>query len=405
MRLEIINTGTELLLGRVTNTDLVFLGRALFPLGLRIARQTAVPDGEPIRDALREAFTRSEIVLITGGLGPTSDDITRDIVAETLGRELRIDEKLLAEIEAQFTQHSHPMPPDNARQAQVPDGAIVLPNPNGSAPGLYLPVSEKSPHLFLLPGPPRELNPMFADSVLPILKKIAPAADIEECRNFRFAGIGESRAAQLIDAPLTAISGLELGYCAHPGEVEVRCIGSKSALDAAEKIIREALSAYLVSDDDRPLETVLVQTLTQRGETLAIAESCTGGLIAHRITNVPGASSVFLEGCVTYSAAAKTRALGLDESLVAQDFAVSEAVARAMAENLRVRTGATFALATTGFAGPGGGVPGTPVGTLFIGLATPRESVVERHTISTDRETFKLRASQSALDLLRRHLR
>lgn len=412
MSLEILNTGTELLLGRTANSDLLFLGRNLFSFGLRVARQTAVPDGETIRDALQESFSRSEIILITGGLGPTSDDLTRDIVADLLGLKLETDSTLLAEIEARFTGRGKPMPPNNARQAQVPSGAIVLPNPNGTAPGLYLPATEKTPHLFLLPGPPRELNPMFINHVVPILKKIASDTAQFACRNYLIAGLGESRVEELVGDSLTAISGLELGYCAHPGEVEIRCIGGDAALAQAEIVISEKLRAHLVSADDRPLETVIVETLTQRGETLATAESCTGGLLAHSITNVPGASAVFLQGFVTYSNAAKTRALCVKESLIASHNAVSEPVARAMAENAREISGATYALSTTGFAGPDGdpsgdpkGASENPVGTVFIALATPKITISERHTYPVEREIFKQLTVRTALDLLRRQLR
>ena len=231
MRVEVINTGTELLLGNVLNTHLKFLAEALFPLGLRIGRQVTVPDGDVIREALAEAAARAEIVLITGGLGPTTDDITREIVSEWLGLALVHDEEIMRAIEARFARRAMPMSPRNQRQAQRPREAVVLWNHHGTAPGLYFPPMEKgglgkSPHIFLLPGPPRELKPMFTDSVLPILAKVLPSRPAFALRTFRIAGMGESGVEELVGEPLLAL-GLEVGYCARPGEVDLRLIGGE----------------------------------------------------------------------------------------------------------------------------------------------------------------------------------
>jgi nicotinamide-nucleotide amidase len=381
----------------------------LFPIGLRIERQVAVPDGEPIRAAVSEAMTRAEIVLITGGLGPTTDDITREIVAELLGLELVHDEEIAREIEARFARRALKMSPRNLRQAQRPREAQVLANPHGTAPGLYLPPLEKTaagatPHLFLLPGPPRELRPMFTEQVVPILRKLRPQGSSFEWHNYRIAGLGESNVEQLVGEPLLAL-GLELGYCARPGEVDVRLIGEPPVLARAREIVLEKLAGHIVSQDSRELEKVVVDELTARGETLAIAESCTGGLVAHRVTNVPGASAVFLEGFVTYANEAKTRALGVAAALLQQHGAVSRETAAAMAEGARSASGSDHALATTGIAGPGGGSEEKPVGTVFVALASrDRETVVQHHRFASDRETFKDLTSQTALDLLRRRL-
>jgi nicotinamide-nucleotide amidase len=409
MRVEVLNTGTELLLGSVINTHVRFFAEALFPLGLRIERQVTVPDGgTAIRDALLETFGHAEVVLITGGLGPTTDDVTREVVAEMLGDELIHDESVMRAIEVRFARRNLSMSPRNARQAQRPREAIVLVNHHGTAPGLYLPPRPRdggtTPHLFLLPGPPRELKPMFEESVLPILEKVRPPQPAIEMRVVRLAGVGESGVEELIGEPLLAL-GLELGYCARPGEVDVRTIGAPALLDAAERIIVEKLGPHIVSRDQRTLEKVIVDLLAERGETLAIAESCTGGFLAHRITNVPGASAVFLEGFVTYANAAKERSLGVEPALLATRGAVSAEVARAMAEGARRVSGADYALATTGIAGPGGGREEKPVGTVFIALAAKSGAPeVERHRFPTDRENFKHHATQTALNLLRRRL-
>ncbi len=409
MRVEVINTGTELLLGNVLNTHLKFFAEALFPLGLRIGRQVTVPDGEAIREALIEAAARAEIVLITGGLGPTTDDVTREIVAEWLGLELVHDGEIMSAIEARFARRAMQMSPRNRRQAQRPREATVLWNHHGTAPGLYFPPvgmggQAMSPHIFLLPGPPRELKPMFDDGVLPVLEKLLPARPAFALRSYRIAGMGESGVEELVGEPLLAL-GLEVGYCARPGEVDLRLIGGPELLARAEEIVAEKLGGHVVSRDSEELEEVVVDLLTERGETLAIAESCTGGFVAHRVTNVPGASAVFMQGFVTYANEAKTRALGVDAALIRAHGAVSREVAAAMAEGARTAAGVDHALATTGIAGPGGGSEAKPVGTVFIALATKLgPTVVERHRFQHERETFKNLTAQTALDLLRRRL-
>ena len=405
MRVEVLNTGTELLLGHVVNTHLKYLAEALFPLGLRIGRQVTVPDGEPIRAALAETLGRADVVFVTGGLGPTTDDVTREAVAELLGLELVQDAGVMAAIEARFARRGMQMSARNARQAQRPREAVVLANANGTAPGLYVPpLQGRTPHLFLLPGPPRELKPMFEEAVLPILRGIVPQGAAMGMRNFRLSGLGESVVEERVGPALLAL-GIELGYCARPGEVDVRVIGAATELERAEEIIRAELGAHLVSQDCRELEQVAVDLLTARGETLATVESCTGGALADRVTNVPGASAVFVEGFVTYANEAKTRAAGVDPALIAAHGAVSREVAQAMAEGARRVTGADHALATTGIAGPGGGTAEKPVGTVFIALATKLgATVVEQHRFPTDRATFKQLVTQTALDLLRRTL-
>ncbi len=407
MRVEILNTGTELLLGSVTNTHPKIFAEGLFPLGLRLERQVTVPDGGTgIRDALAETFGRADIVLITGGLGPTTDDVTREVVAELLGLELVHDETVMEAIRERFARRGISMSPRNARQAQRPHAAVVLPNHHGTAPGLHLAPQPwrggQTPHLFLLPGPPRELKPMFEQSVLPIVKGLLPPQPVDQMRVFRTAGLGESNVEEMVGESLLAL-GLELGYCARPGEVDLRIIAAPEVLDAAERIIVEKLGAHIVSRDQRALEKVVVDLLTERRATLAIAESCTGGFLAHRMTNVPGASAVFLAGFVTYANAAKERDLGVEPDLIREHGAVSEAVARAMAEGARARAGADYALATTGIAGPGGGTEQKPVGTVFIALATKLgATIVERHRFGSSRENFKDHTSQAGLNLLRR---
>lgn len=409
MRVHVLNTGTELLLGDVLNTHLRFIARTIFPLGLRVDHQATIPDGAAIRDGLADSFARAEIVFITGGLGPTTDDITREITAELLGLELRRDPAAAEAITARLRKHGFPMTDRILRQANVPVGARVLPNENGTAPGLYLRAAERdgahTPHLFLLPGPPRELEPMFRASVLPILRELVPSRDALDCRIFSLACVGESVVEKAIGEKLLALPNLELGYCAHAGAVDVRVIGATAVVDEAEKIIRDAFASAIYTTSAETLEAAVVKLLTSRQQTLATAESCTGGYLAHRVTNVAGSSAVFLGGYVTYANEAKAADLHIPLELIAQHGAVSEPVARAMAEGARANMNATYALSTTGVAGPSGGSDAKPVGTVFVALAEEtNDTTVQRFRFISDRQTFKHLTTQRALEMLRQRL-
>jgi nicotinamide-nucleotide amidase len=295
-----------------------------------------------------------------------------------------------------------------ARQANVPAGAEVLPNQNGSAPGLYLRANINpripSPHLFLLPGPPRELQPMFRAFVMPILRSIVPASALIERRLYKIADKGESLVEEAIGERVLAIPGIELGYCARPGEVDLRIIGEAEAIEQADTIIRSTLGPSVFSAADETLEEVIVKLLVQRNQTVAVAESCTGGLLANRITNIPGASTVFLAGYVCYANQAKIEMLDVDLELIEKYGAVSEQVACALAEHVRACARSDYALATTGVAGPSGGSPEKPVGTVYIALAASGTTIAKRFFFPTDRETFKQIATQAALELLRKKL-
>jgi competence/damage-inducible protein CinA-like protein len=403
-RVEVLNTGTELLFGSVINTHLSFLAQQLFPLGMRVQRQLTLPDGESIRDAIMESAVRSEIILVTGGLGPTSDDVTREIVAELTARPLLYDDSIFQKIKERFDRRGLKLTDRISRQAYVPAGALVLPNDHGTAPGLYLPAQNGIPHLFLLPGPPRELRPMFNTYALPILRSLAGHHDLHAVI-FRTTGLGESQVEKIVGDRLLAIPDLEVGYCARMGEMDLRVVGSLSAINSATALVQRALGPYIVTTEGKELEDVVVQLLRSNNASLAVAESCTGGLLANRITDVPGASQVFIEGNVTYSNDAKIRTLDVSAELLSRVGAVSEEVAQAMAEGALYRSGAKYALSTTGIAGPDGGTRQKPVGTIFIGLAS-RGSLtqVERNFFPTDRPSFKRITTQHALDMLRRKI-
>jgi nicotinamide-nucleotide amidase len=415
---ELINTGSELMLGRVLNTHQQWLGRRLADLGYTVDRQVAVPDrAADIVQVLREALARADLVLVTGGLGPTSDDLTRDLLAQLLGRQLREDPGVVSHIEEIFRTRQRPMPAATRVQAMVLEGATVLPNPHGTAPGLAIQVqpnpfreSGQESWLVLLPGPPRELRPMFVESVVPLLARVAPRSEPFACRTLRAIGIGESIAQQRIEKPLEAMvaAGLEVGYCARMGQVDVRLsargAGAEERVGQAVSIVGERLGAHVFGFEDEELEAVVLRLLESRRETLALAESCTGGCLAHRLTNIPGASAVLLGGLVTYSNEAKQRLLGVRPETLEVHGAVSEAVAREMAEGARKQLQASYALSITGIAGPSGGTKAKPGGTVYIGMAGPFPTVVERQFNPVDRETFKQVTAQQALNLLRLRL-
>ena len=408
MQAEIINTGSELLLGLVTNTHLAYLAGELAPCGITVSRQVCVPDGPPIREALDRALDRADLIFATGGLGPTTDDLTREAAAELLNLPLEPNEEILSGIRERFARRGLPMAERVARQAMVPVGAEVLSNSHGTAPGLYFPSSvlgsRRARHLFLLPGPPRELRPMMSDYVLPKLHAVLSPSSFRECRIYRLTGIGESQVEERIGEKIEARGDLEVGYCARPSEVDFRLIGTKETLDDVEPSILASIGEWIYSQGEN-LESAVVRILQKQHATLAIAESCTGGDLADRITDVPGASEVFLAGFVTYANEAKQNALDVPAVLLAAHGAVSEPVAVAMAEGARRKSGARCALSTTGVAGPGGGTASKPVGTVFIALAAEgHPTTVRRCLFPLDRKTFKHMTTSAALDLLRRHL-
>jgi len=418
MIIELINTGSELMLGRVLNSHQQWLCRQLADLGYIVTRQVAVSDAaRDIEQAVAEALGGADLVITTGGLGPTSDDLTRDLVAKLLGKELREDPATLAHIRSFFQARQRIMP-DRARvQALVPEGGEVLANPNGLAPGLVLEVrpnrfraAGQTSWLVMLPGPPRELRPMFTQAVVPLLRRVFGLNAEFVCRTLRTVGIGESFVEQAIAGPLANLvqEGLEIGYCARPGQVDVRLAArglmAHRQVTAGEALVRDGLDPHIFGEEGIELEAVLVGLLTARKQTLALAESCTGGAIAHRVTNVPGASAVLLAGLVTYSNEAKQKFLGVQAETLKQNGAVSEPVAREMAEGAARQTGADYALSVTGIAGPSGGTADKPVGTVFIGLTDKSETTVEKNFNPYDRETFKQVTAQQALELLRKKL-
>jgi len=408
MKVELITTGTELIIGQVVNTHVGYISKKIMPLGLRLERNITVPDGEAIRDAVKESLARADIILVTGGLGPTSDDITRDIVAEIFEAPLEHVEEIWKGIEDRLcSRHITPVPLMKS-QALVPRGAKWLPNDAGTAPGLYFSKEEK--HLICLPGPPFELYPMFEKRVLPILQALVPAAQAPHIESFRIIGIGESRVQETIEASLREkFPGIEIGYCARYGEVDLRLITrSEADLHQAAKLVVSTFGDNLYAFGEQTMEEVVIDLARQAGKKIATAESCTGGMVAHRLTNVPGASAVLDRGWVTYSNEAKMDELRVRADTLEKYGAVSRETAHEMALGALELSGADLAVSITGIAGPSGGTDRKPVGLACFGLALldgqePKITTVERQLVQK-RDPFKQMASQAALDMLRRSL-
>ena len=371
-------------------------------IGRRVQRQTTVPDGPAITATLRDAMSRSDVVIVTGGIGPTSDDISREAVAEVLNEPLLEDANSLAAIQAFFSKRDRPMAEENKKQALCPKGAEMLPNPNGTAPGIHSPASlsgDMQCAIFLLPGPPGEMKPMFLDEVV---HRLQIKNNKATSRTLRFTGIGESDFHAKLNAPFSKIADLEVGYCARPGEVDLRLIGSLTSVEKAAKLANKAFSAECFSTSEESLEAAVVKSLIASDKKLTTVESCTGGRIANRITDVSGASSVFTHGYVTYSNDAKHEMLGVRQHLLDTYGAVSEPVAIAMAECALAKSSADIAVAVTGIAGPTGGSQEKPVGTVWLAIATAEKSIATHEYYPRGRETFKQLVSQKALDLVRR---
>lgn len=410
MNAEIIAVGSELLTPQRLDTNSLYLTDQLNSLGVEVHRKSVIGDDrEMLACEIRQSLTRSEIVIITGGLGPTEDDVTRDAVAEALGRPLVFREDLLEVLTERFKRLNRKMAETNRRQTFLVDGAEPLANPRGTAPGQWIATGGRI--AMLLPGPPRELKGMFGEECLPRLKLLLPPQVIQT-RFFRVAGMGESDLDQLISPAYKPFTNPATTILAGPGDIQIhlRARGAtvretEQLLNAVAPKIEELVGDRIYSTDGAPLEEIVGRMLRARGETLAVAESCTGGLLGERITSVPGSSDYFLGGFLLYSDRTKTDLAGVDAALISAHSSVSEEVAKAMAVGARGKTGATHALAVTGEAGPES-ASGVPVGTVIIGVASEgRQPEAYRYALFGGREGIRARAAQWALDQLRRQLR
>lgn len=408
-RCEIIAVGSELLTPYFQDTNSLFVTEKLNNLGIDVAFKTVVGDHSgDLTQCFRTALSRTRLVVVIGGLGPTKDDLTRETLAETLHKKLIFQQGILTAMEKRFKRRGLAMSPVNKKQAYIPEGTEILDNPNGTAPGLFL--EEKNRIIVLLPGPPKEFHPMFMDKVIPRLEKFRQGYSFRTV--LKTTGLAESELETKISDLYPADPEISMTILASPGQIDIHILAHsrKSTESAREKIrgvsqnIQLRLGDQIFSSDGRSLEEVIGDLLRKNDKTVAVAESCTGGLIGHRITNVPGSSNYFLQGVLAYSNPAKTKRLGVPAGLIKHNGAVSSAVAGEMADGIRRTAGADFGLAVTGIAGPGGGTPEKPAGLVYTALSWDNGVHVEKNIFNGDRETVKFRSSQKSLDMLRIHL-
>ena len=406
---EIIAIGSELLTPDRTDTNSLWLTEKLNGIGIEVRQKTIVGDDDArLEEAIKDAVRRSSIIIMTGGLGPTEDDITRKVAARALGRRLVLDERVLEDLREKFKLWGRNMPEINSRQAMIIERAELLENPRGSAPGMYLDYEGKP--IAIMPGPPREMQPMFEQLVLPRLEK--KAGDVRVVRRvLRVSGMGESAVDELIAPVYTQYRNPQTTILFTKTEIEIHLTAQAKTESEAELMLdglagqlEDRLGDALFAFRGETMEEIVGLKLNVGGFTLGIAESCTGGLISYRLTEVPGASAFLIETVVCYSNESKIKTLGVDPELIERYGAVSAEVAEALALGVKRHADTDFGLAVTGIAGPGGGTPEKPVGLVYLGLADDAHVEHKRLMLPGDRSLIRWRSSQAALDLLRRRL-
>jgi nicotinamide-nucleotide amidase len=413
MQAAILGVGEELLAPGRVETNSLYITEKLAAVGVPVGFRAILGDAEEaIAAAIRHALAGSDLVLVSGGLGPTADDRTRDAVSRALGIGMHLDDGILQDLAERFAKRGLEMPEVNRRQAMVPEGALILPNRRGTAPGLWIETGRRETPkvLVLLPGPPRELEPMFDEEVLPRLRELAGRV-FYRTRKLWVAGLPESAVEQKILSTYRSYENPLTTILASPGQVEIRLTASGESPEAADALndelaakLRPILEEHLFSEHEESLEAVVGSLLLEAGMKIAVAESLTGGLIAHRITQVSGASRYFDTGYVTYSNGSKISLLGVPKDLFRSVGAVSEEVALAMARGALERAPADIAVSVTGIAGPTGGSDAKPVGLVYIGIATREGARAERRQFPGERRHVKRWTAQTALDLVRLEL-
>jgi nicotinamide-nucleotide amidase len=410
MDAEIIAVGSELLTPHFTDTNSLYLTEKLNQLGILVRFKTIVGDAtEDLGSVFRTALTRSPLIILTGGLGPTEDDLNRNVVSEMLQLPLHEVPEVRRQIEARYARLGRPMPEINLRQAQVPEGAEWLENRNGTAPGIW--IKHNATIVILLPGPPRELEPLFETHCVPRLAELSSGSRMQT-KIFKVVGLPESEVDQMIAPIYRPFSNPTTTILATLGSIEVRLTARGATDREAESRLAElgdkielALGDHVYSTKGESLEEVVGMYLVMRQRTLAAAESCTGGLLAERITRISGSSKYFLGGAVCYTNEMKTRWAGVPPQLIESRGAVSQPVAQALAEGVRARTGASIGLGITGIAGPNGGTPEKPVGLVFIAISDERGTQVREFRFPGDRDRVRFWATQMALEMVRRRIR
>lgn len=410
MDAELIAVGSELLTPFRQDTNSLYLTGKLNELGIEVRFKTIVGDDrERLTEVLRTAISRSELIILIGGLGPTEDDINRDVVADVLGRPLHEVPEIREQIEKRFAKVGRAMSENNVRQALVPDGAVWLENKNGTAPGIWL--EHDGSIVILLPGPPKELEAIFESGCLARLSPLAGGQKLHS-RVYKVVGLPESEVDHRIAPLYKEYQNAVTTILATPGGIEVHLCAKSASEEEAEALLAElgdkielALGDHVYSTHGESMEEVVGMYLVMKQKTVAVAESCTGGLLSERLTRTPGSSSFFLGGVVCYSNELKTKFCGVPETLLKENGAVSKIVAQAMAEGIRRRAGASIGLGITGIAGPGGGSTEKPVGLVYISLADEKGTQIREFRFPGDRERIRYWASHAALELIRRRVR
>jgi len=412
VQIELLTIGDELLLGFTIDTNAAHIARALAALGVQVVRRGTVgDDADQIAAAVNEALDRTGAVITTGGLGPTADDRTRDVIAGVFGRKLVKDDAVLAAVEARFGKLGVKMPASNVSQAMIPEGARVLTNRHGTAPGLWL-TDERGRWCAMLPGVPREMRGMLKEEMLPLIAGMVGAdPTVVLSRTLRTTGIGESALAELLGELAKGVDGLPLAFLPAWSGVDLRLTsvgrrapGAEACLTAATAKLSAAAARYVYGVDDTDLAAVVLQMCRERTLRIAVAESCTGGLVGGRLTAIPGSSEVFVGGVISYSDAVKQQKLGVRAGTLQKNGAVSEPVAREMAEGACREFAAGVGIAVTGIAGPGGGTPETPDGTVWLAVSVNGTTHTSTRRFVGDREEVRQRAAQASLDMVRRAL-
>ena len=411
MELEIVTIGDELLLGFTIDTNAAHLGRELAALGVRIVRRTTCgDDADSIKAAVRDALERTGAVITTGGLGPTADDMTKPAIASIFGQGMRMDDEILAALRARWLKRfGHDLPASNEQQAMVPEGCTILNNRHGSAPGIRL-EDAHGRWVIMLPGVPREMRGMLADTVIPSLRDRLPTnGPVIRSKTLRTANIAESALADRLGELARGVNGLSLAYLPGSDGVDLRLTSweleareASRTLDDAAAQLREKVGRFVYGESDDDLAAIMLAECAARNATVAVAESCTGGMLGMRLTAVPGSSRTVLGGTIAYANEVKTRELGVPAEVIEEHGAVSEPVARAMATGIRLRFGSTIGFGITGIAGPDGGTPDKPVGTVWVAVDIDGDVHAVRAVLPGDRHEIRWRAAQLALDRLRK---
>lgn len=409
MIVEIVSTGTELLLGQIVNTNAQYLARHLNTLGFDVLYQTVVGDNrERMEQVIKNALDRADLVITSGGLGPTQGDITKEVTAKVFERSIIIHEPSLDRIKAYFIKRKADMPPNNIRQAMLPEGAVAIANENGTAPGVILEHNNKI--IINLPGPPHELEAMFSRSVIPYLQSKFGIQGIIISRTLHTVDIGESSLEEKIADLVKSQTNPTIALLARKGEVQIRLTAkSETENDALkliskiENVICERVGEYIFGIDDQTMESVVSHLLIEKNLSIALAESCTGGLVTSRITDVPGSSRYLIGSVICYNNRVKTREIGVPEEIIVDYGAVSKETAKAMAIGIRTKFMTDIGVGITGIAGPGGATDKKPTGLVFIAIDGNHGSKCFRYNFSGERTDIKYRASQMALDIIRRY--